>query len=150
MAYIKGEDRNRIIMFPECIDDYISEDNPVRVIDTFVETLDLKELGFKRTEPNEEKIDKYMQALDEEDKKENYDRKPNAQEITNRIKELNERKEKYEEYKKELKKKRENEVSTTDPNVRLMNNNNNNVDVSYNIQTTVDAKHKLIIDFKVS
>lgn len=52
MAYIKGEDRNQIIMFPEVIDDYITEDNPVRVIDAFVETLDLKELGFKRTDPN--------------------------------------------------------------------------------------------------
>ncbi len=30
MAYIKGEDRNQITLFPEAIDDYISEDNPVR------------------------------------------------------------------------------------------------------------------------
>ena len=32
MAYIKGEDRTQIIMFPEVIDDYITEENPVRVI----------------------------------------------------------------------------------------------------------------------
>ena len=51
MAYIKGEDRNQIIMFPEAIDDYITEENPVRVIDGFVEMLDLKELEFKRTNP---------------------------------------------------------------------------------------------------
>jgi len=43
-----------------------------------------------------------------------------------------------------------NEISTTDPDARLMCNNNNNVDVSYNVQTTVDAKHKLIADFKVT
>ena len=41
MAYIKGEDRNQIIMFPECMDDYITEDNAVRVIDAFVEGLDV-------------------------------------------------------------------------------------------------------------
>ncbi len=266
MAYIKGEDRNQLIMFPESIDEYITEENPVRVIEAFVEGLNLQELGFKRTNPTavghpsydpkdllklylygylnrirssrrleheairniemiwllkklrpdfktiadfrkdnkkalkqafrafiklcdewelfgkelvaidgskfracnskknnysikkierhikyiEEKIDKYMQELDEEDKKETCDRKPNAKEIADRLRELKERKEKYEEYKKELKEKGENELSTTDPDARLMSNNNNNVDVSYNVQTTVDAKHKLIVDFKVS
>ena len=38
-------------MFPERIDDYIGEDNPVRVVDAFVTELDLAELGFERAEP---------------------------------------------------------------------------------------------------
>ena len=49
MKYIKGEDRNQIILFPESIDDYISEDNPVRVIEEYVEQLNLQKLGFTRS-----------------------------------------------------------------------------------------------------
>jgi hypothetical protein len=98
----------------------------------------------------DEKIDKYMQELDEGDTTEAYDRKPDAGEIEKRLQELRERKGKYEEYKKQLEENGKNEISTTDPDARLMCNNNNNVDVSYNVQTTVDSKNKLIVDFKVS
>ena len=253
-------------MFPESIDDYISDNSPVRVIDVYVEQLDLEELGFKRAtcpvmgrpsyspkdllrlylygylnrvrssrrleheaarnieviwllkklKPDfktvadfrkdnkkalksifrdftklcdewdlfgkelvaidgskfracnskrnnysakklerhikyiDEKIDKYMQEMDEGDTAETSDRKPDTNEIRERLQELKNRKQKYEEYKTHLEKNGENEISTTDPDARLMCNNNNNVDVSYNVQTTVDSKHKLIVDFKVS
>lgn len=50
MGYIEGIDRNQVILFPEVIDDYIEEDNPVQFIDAFVDTLDLIELGFKYSE----------------------------------------------------------------------------------------------------
>jgi transposase len=46
MRYITGTDRHQIILIPTCIEDYISEDNPVRVIDAFVDSLDLKDMGF--------------------------------------------------------------------------------------------------------
>ena len=49
--FIEGEDRNQSTLFPECLDDYIAEDNPVRVIDVFVDELDLAQLGFERIEP---------------------------------------------------------------------------------------------------
>jgi len=98
----------------------------------------------------DEKIDKYMKELDKGDITESSDRTPDAAEIKERIKELRDRKEKYEKYRKELKETGDNEISTTDPDSRLMCNNNNNVDVSYNVQTTVDAKHKLIADYKVT
>jgi transposase len=49
MGYIEGQDRNQIIMFPESIDEYISDDNSVRVIDAYVEQLDMEKLGFQRT-----------------------------------------------------------------------------------------------------
>lgn len=49
----------------------------------------------------------------------------------------------------QLKEKGENEILVTDPDARLMCNNNRNVDVSYNIQTTADARHNLIADCKV-
>jgi transposase/ribosome-associated translation inhibitor RaiA len=49
--FIQGEDRNQVTLLPECLDDYISEDNPVRVVDVFVDELDLTELGFKGVSP---------------------------------------------------------------------------------------------------
>ena len=49
MAYIRGVDRNEVLLFPECVEDYITEDNPVRFIDAFVESLDLVDLGFVRS-----------------------------------------------------------------------------------------------------
>jgi len=50
--FIEGENRFQSTLFPESLDDYIAEDNPVRVIDAFVDALDLKDLGFERAEPS--------------------------------------------------------------------------------------------------
>lgn len=49
--FIEGEDRQQVTLMPECLDDYIGEDNPVRVVDAFVEELDLHALGFQGVEP---------------------------------------------------------------------------------------------------
>src|SRR6185312_12833266 len=49
--FVEGIDRGQSTLFPECLDDWIDEDNPVRVIDAFVDTLDLAELGFDGTAP---------------------------------------------------------------------------------------------------
>jgi len=49
--FIEGEDRRQVTLLPECLDDFISEDNPVRVVDVFVEELDLRKLGFDGAEP---------------------------------------------------------------------------------------------------
>ena len=266
MGYIEGEDRNQIILFPESIDEYVSDNNSIRIIDEYIEQLDLKRLGFKRAvnpslgrppyhpkdmlklylygylnhirssrrleqeairnleviwllkklKPDfktiadfrkdnkqtlkkvfrdftglcdewelfgkelvaidgskfracnskknnynpkklerhlkylDEKIEGYLEELDHHDQLESPDRKLEAKEIEERIQQLRGRKEKYESYQRKLKQSGENEISTTDPDSRLMANNNNNVEVSYNVQTTVDAKHKLIADFKVT
>jgi len=53
MDYIRGESREQKIMFPETVDDYIGEENPVRFIEAFVDGLEMGELGFERAEPNE-------------------------------------------------------------------------------------------------
>ncbi len=53
MKYIQGQDRHQLTLFPDCIEDYIGEDNPVRIIDAFVDSLDLTEAGFNRTTPKE-------------------------------------------------------------------------------------------------
>lgn len=266
MSYIQGEERNQTFLFPESIDDYIHEDNPVRIIDEYVNQLDMKQLKFQKADRQnlgrpaynpkdllklylygylnrirssrrleheaarnieviwllrklrpdfktiadfrkdnkralktvfrqfvrlcdewnlfgkeliaidgtkiracnskrnnysgkklerhiqyiDEKIDTYLQELETGDQAEAADRKPDAEEIQKRIQELRQRKGKYESYQEQLKETDSNEISTTDPDARLMCNNNNNVDVSYNVQTTVDAKHKLVADFKVT
>ncbi len=46
-GFIEGENRQQATMFPERLDDYITEDNSVRVIDVFIDSLDLSGLGFK-------------------------------------------------------------------------------------------------------
>jgi transposase len=265
MRYIEGVSRKRKISFPEYIDDYITEDNQVRVIDAFVDSLDLEALGFKKAEdintgrpgynpadmlklfmygymtrttssrrleaeagrnielmwllrklkPDyrtiaefrkqnkeaiqkvfrqlvslckdwdlfgmevvavdgskfrasnskrnnfsekslnrklkyiDEKLEEYMSELDKNDENEVSSRVPDKEEIKNRVKELRMRKETYQKYKEELKGKGINEISTTDPDARLMAVNNNGVDVCYNVQTVVDSKHKLIVDCNV-
>jgi transposase len=45
--------RNQVVLFPDIIDDYIEEHNPVRFIDAYVESLDLKALGFRHAVPQE-------------------------------------------------------------------------------------------------
>ena len=266
MPYIKGTDRHQVTLFPESIDDYITSDNPVRVIDAYVEQLDmvaynfsfarcpkigrppydpkvllklylygylnrirssrrledeanrnleliwlleklapdfktiadfrknnkkaLKELfkdfsqlckqwdlygketvaidGSKFKASNskknnyskkklkrhikylDEKIDSYLAELDENDEVEKEDRKPDEKEIKEKIEELKKRKSRYEDMDKELEESEENEISTTDPDARLMSNNNGTVDVSYNVQTAVDGKHNLIVAFEVT
>jgi len=49
--FIEGEERSQITLLPECLDDYIAEDNPVRVVDVFVDELKLRDLGFVGVEP---------------------------------------------------------------------------------------------------
>src|SRR5271157_3793568 len=49
--FIEGEDRSQSTLVPEHLDDYIGEDNPVRVIDVFVDELDLPGLGFDGAKP---------------------------------------------------------------------------------------------------
>jgi len=45
--FIEGQSRIQATFLPECIDDYIVEDNPVRVIEAFVDELDLQGLEFQ-------------------------------------------------------------------------------------------------------
>ncbi|MGC1579420.1 MAG: IS1182 family transposase [Beijerinckiaceae bacterium] len=49
--FVAGLDRSQTTLFPECLDDWIDENNPVRVVDAFVEAVDLGELGFDGVTP---------------------------------------------------------------------------------------------------
>lgn len=259
MGYITGFDRNQITLFPQSIDELIEADNPVRVIDAFVNTLDVIELGFrdvdqnqngrppyhpsdllklyiyaymnryrssrvieqeckrnieliwlikglkpdhntisnfrkdnpkaikqvfrntvsiarnldliggiliagdstklraqnsKKNNYNQKKIDRHLKYID--DKIEAYnkeiatadeDEKP---EINKNIDHLHDRKENYQAIEAELKKSGERQISTSDPESRHLITRNNITEVAYNIQTSVDAKNHIPIDFKVT
>jgi transposase len=49
--FVEGADRGQSTLLPECLEDWIEEDNPVRAIDAFVDALDLADLGFDGVEP---------------------------------------------------------------------------------------------------
>ena len=49
--FVVGDDRSQSTLFPERLDDYVGDDNPVRAIDVFGDELDLGELGFGGVEP---------------------------------------------------------------------------------------------------
>lgn len=51
MDYVSGTDREQQVLFPEVLDEYVGEENQVRFIDVFVDSLDLQGLGFGRSSP---------------------------------------------------------------------------------------------------
>ena len=50
-GFVAGLDRGQSTLLPECLDEWIDESNPVRVIDAFVESLDLRKMGFEGLDP---------------------------------------------------------------------------------------------------
>src|ERR671916_4653 len=50
-GYVEGVGRGQATLFPDRLDDFVDADNPVRVVDAFVDALDLHELGFARAAP---------------------------------------------------------------------------------------------------
>ena len=93
----------------------------------------------------DEKIDAYLSKMDEEDRREDSETK-----VPDGLLELLERKELYEQYKAQLESTGLNELSTIDPDARLMGNNRGGVDTAYNVQTAVDGKNGIILDYDVS
>jgi transposase len=49
--FVEGEDRLQVALQPHCLDDYVTENNPVRVIEAFIDELDLATLGFEGVVP---------------------------------------------------------------------------------------------------
>ncbi len=49
--FVEGVDRDQSTLFPECLEDWVAEDNAVRVIEAFAEGLDLGDLGFSGVDP---------------------------------------------------------------------------------------------------
>src|SRR5271170_6048955 len=49
--FVEGQDRSQLILLPAYLDDYVGEENPVRVVDAFIDELDLAALGFMGVVP---------------------------------------------------------------------------------------------------
>ena len=49
--FVEGKDRRQTTLLPECVDDYVAEENPVRAVEAFVDALDLSALGFEGAVP---------------------------------------------------------------------------------------------------
>ena len=49
--FIEGQDRSQVTLLPECLDDFIADDNPVRLVDVFIGELDMVALGFEGAIP---------------------------------------------------------------------------------------------------
>jgi transposase len=97
-----------------------------------------------------EKADKYLEEMEKNDTEENaISGEKTRTEITEIVSNLKGHKERYQGYAAELEKTGEKQKSLTDPDSRLMSSYGK-MEVSYNIQTAVDAKNKLIVDFEVT
>ena len=91
----------------------------------------------------ENRLDEYNSALAEQDG-------DNKEQIQQEIKKQEQRKQQYEEIEKQINETGEAQVSTSDTESRQMITRNNITEVAYNVQTTVDGKHNLPIDYKVT
>jgi hypothetical protein len=97
----------------------------------------------------EEKIAKYMQALEEADAVESQEQEVSAKELQEKIAQLQARQTSYEGLKEQLAKSGEKQISLTDAEARLMKSRQGH-HVSYNVQIAVDDKHKLVADFAIT
>jgi hypothetical protein len=105
-------------------------------------------LRLKRTE---EKIAEYLREMDENDKADSgKDDTIKVNELKEKISKLKEKKQLYEQVQNQMKATGQGEVSLTDPDSRLMRVDSQRLEVCYNIQTSVDAKQHLIVDYDVT
>lgn len=114
----------------------------------------LRAQNSKKNNYNQDKINRHLAYID--NKIEEYSKVLAQQDGDNKIKieqEINkqlERKENYKKLEQQLEATGEAQISTSDPESRQMIIRNNITEVAYNVQTTVDAKHNLPIDYKVT
>ena len=125
--FVEGMDRGQSTLFPECLEDWICEDNPVRVIDVFVGGLDLAELRFcgalaAKTAHLKEKLAKLATEMQ-------------------RLKAIE----------KEMLASPDQQISLTDPDSRSMATSGRGSGVvGYNVQVAVDTEHHLIVTHEVT
>ncbi len=100
----------------------------------------------------EEKANKYLKELDESDKGQTDDNGPSyrKEEVEAALQRLTERKIKYDALQQQLDNTEEKQISTTDKDSRALIINKNIVEVSYNTQAAVDAKHNLFVHIEAT
>jgi len=114
----------------------------------------LRAQNSKKNNYNQTKIDRHIAYID--NKLEEYTRAlaendgDNRQQIEDEIKKQQQRKDNYRNIEKQLKESGEKQISISDPESRQIMIRNNITEVAYNVQSTVDAKHNIPIDYKVT
>ena len=176
MAHISGFERNRLLLLPEAVDDYVGSDNPVRFIDAFVDGLDLVEAGFGRVQPkatgrpgyapgdllklyiygylNRVRSSRRLEAeshrnIEVSDAAEKATGGARVKNLAEKIEGLRTKRGQYDAMLKQLERTGEDQISLTDPDSRAMAAHTR-VAVGYNVQVAVDAKHKLIVEQEVT
>ena len=103
-----------------------------------------------RLKQTEEKIAEYLKEMDQNDTADSdEDESINVDELKEKIGKLEEEKQLYEQIQNQMKATGQKEISLVDPDSRLMRVNSQRLEVCYNIQTSVDAKQHLIVDYDV-
>ena len=133
-GFIQGEDRFQATLFPERLDDYVAEDSACRVIDVFIDELDLSGMGFK-TQPNETGRPAYHPTTMLKLFVYGY---LNRVHSSRRL-----------EREARMLKAPGQQISLTDPDARSMKSRGAGV-VGYNVQTAVDTKHHMIVAHEVT
>jgi transposase len=99
----------------------------------------------------DEKIKRYLEEMDKADEEEQDNQKPTVEELQEKIEWLRGRKEVYRDLQQRMEESGERQVSLTDPDARSMVlGKGRGTEVAYNVQISVDAKHKLIVDCEVT
>jgi uncharacterized protein (DUF3084 family) len=103
-----------------------------------------------RLKQTEEKIAEYLKEMDQNDTADSdEDESVNVDELKEKICKLEEEKQRYEQIQSQMKATGQKEVSLVDPDSRLMRVDSQRLEVCYNIQTSVDAKQHLIVEYDV-
>ena len=123
----------------------------IAVDGTKVKASNNKKMNFSRKKLDarlahiDEQIAQYFSDMEEADHRES-----DVNAVPEALQKLLERKELYEGYRARLEESGANELSAVDPDARLMGNNRGGVDMAYNVQSAVDAKNDLIVEYDVS
>jgi Transposase DDE domain len=175
--FIEGEVRSQSTLFPEHLGDYIAEDNPVRVIDVFVDELDLQALGFEGMQPEvtgrpayhnrdknftdrklkarmqqlDESIARYMSEVDRADREPALVTEARVEHIKEKVATVKKQMRKLKQIGKQMSQAPDGQISLTDPDARSMATSGRGTGmVGYNVQSAVDAKHHMIVAHEVT
>jgi Transposase DDE domain len=178
MRFIAGTDRHQIALLPDCLNDYVAADNPVRAVDAFVDELDSPRSALpasclpqqagpatiplpcssftpgavrRRIEQVEAGIARYLAALDTADRQEDEVAQVRTTRIAERLDALRARMRELQAMEKAVEAAPDRQVSLTDPDARAMATSGKGTGlVGYNVQAAVDTQHHLVVAHEVT
>ena len=158
MMYESGRDRGQREMYPPSLEELIAENHPARVIDAFVDGLDMEYLGFTRSAPAwtgrpgydpRALLKLYLSELDSYDEsRETLHLDIPKSQMPAKLRELKERAAKYRGYQKRFE-QGETQILETDPECRTLHSKDG-LHPAYNVQTVADTKSHFITNFETT